>query len=115
MGHHINRIRAAPTENLWVKTKLALPNAVTAGQKTRNSTCPKGCTNISGKGSENAASSCATPGSQELLSIASNTRKKRKNYSACSTVSFRNIGTATCLSFLPTRKAWQLENLPGKC
>ena len=65
---------------------------------------PRECTSISVKGSDNGARNCATHGSHKLVNIANSTRNLRKNYSACSTVSFPKIGTAV---LIPRERAWR--------
>ena len=50
------------------------------------------------------------PGSRESPSIASSTPSSPKNCSACSTASFRKVGTATCPNSRQTRKAWRLAS-----
>ena len=80
------------TVNPWVRT-IRLAKRKYGWPEDKKFHVPKACTNISVKRSGNGASSCAMPGSHKLVNIANSTPNWQKNYSACNTVSFRNIGT----------------------
>jgi transketolase N-terminal domain/subunit len=114
-GAPTNKTPAGPTANLWARRRSGSPNGNTGGLKTRNSTCRRASTIISVKASESGASSYATIGSHELMSIANSTQTSPKSCSECNTASFRKGGTETFPSFRPTRRAWRLVSPRPKC
>ena len=57
-----SRIRARRTENRWVRRKSSWPSATTTGQRTRRSSSPMACANISSRAWARAGRPCIEPG-----------------------------------------------------
>ena len=87
--------------------EIRRPSAITAGRRTRSSTCPTAFTTTSAAASASAARSCATPGSRACASTGRSIPSWPTSSIACSTGSCRKAGTRTCPPSRPTPRAWR--------